>query len=155
MGKAKRELLAAVKLAPGLPEAYKFLGVLSLRERDFAQAEQYFKESLRRAVRADALTLLGVAKVRLDKVRPARGAFQRAIAIDSTFKEAYYNLAFYKNTERLKKAEVLYEKAVRLDPDDSVAHARLGLYLKQIGKLEKAKSSLERALGLDPSYKEA
>lgn len=149
--KAERELLAAAELAPEVPEVYKFLGVLCIRKGEFGKAEQYFKESLRRGVRPDTLTLLGVAKLRLDKLRPARRAFQRAIGTDATFKEAYYNLALtyaYKGHERVVS---FLEKALNIDPTYAAAHRELGWTLKQRGQFSEAERHLKKAIKYDKS----
>jgi tetratricopeptide (TPR) repeat protein len=149
--KAERELLAAAELAPELPEAYKFLGVLSLRKGEFGKAGQYFKESLRRAVRPDALTLLGVAKFRLDKLWPARRTFQRAIATDSTFKEAYYNLALTYAYKRPDRVISFLEKALEIDSTYAAAHRELGWTLKQRGQYSEAERHLKKAIKYDKS----
>lgn len=148
---AEGELLTANKVAPESPAVYKGLGVLSLRKMDFGRAEQYFKESLRRAVRPDTLTLLGIVKYRLHKLIPARRSFQQAIVTDPDYKEAYYNLALTLNYKKRSKAISILQKAVEIAPQYAAAHRELGWALKLRGQYSDSERHLRRSIRLDKS----
>jgi tetratricopeptide (TPR) repeat protein len=143
---AERVLLTVRKSTPESPEAYKYLGVLYLEQGEFERAEQHFKMSRMTGTNPDVLTLLGVARFRLDKILPARRAYRRAIATDSNYKEAYYNLAL---TFRHKKALRLFQKAVELDPKYAAAHRELGWELKRARQYPDAETYIKRAIKLD------
>ncbi len=49
-------------------------------------------------------------------------------------------------------AEVLYRRAIEMQPGDYEWHYQLGLYLEGQGKIEEASAALERAAALEPSY---
>lgn len=148
---AERELFAAVRRLPESPTAYKYLGVLFLRREEFDKAEQYLNESLRMATRPDALTLLGVVKFRLDELQPARRIFKRAIAADSGFKEAYYNLALTYAYNKLDKVISLLGEALKIDSAYAAAHRELGWTLKQQGQHSDAERHIRKAIKSDES----
>jgi superkiller protein 3 len=148
---AESELSAAVQRAPESPAAYKYLGVLFLRKEEFDKAEQYLNQSLKRTTRPDVLTLLGVTKFRLDKLQPARRTFQRAIATDSSFKEAYYNLALTYAYNRLDKVISLLGEALKIDSTYAAAHRELGWTLKQRGQYSDAERHIKKAIKSDKS----
>jgi tetratricopeptide (TPR) repeat protein len=64
------------------------------------------------------------------------GAYERAIAVDSSFVEAYNNLGqLYKGQERYAEAIELYKKAIALKADFPAAYVNLGrLFLQQFGE---------------------
>jgi tetratricopeptide (TPR) repeat protein len=54
-----------------------------------------------------------------------------------------------------KDALPTLQKAVKLNPDDAVAHLNLGDALKNLGRFDQAAASYQRAIQLDPDYAEA
>jgi serine/threonine-protein kinase len=94
----------------------------------------------------------------------ARGHFQRALELDSTFALAWAGLAdcftvttYYSGEvdpgEMYRLGESAAEEALRLDPDLAAAHASLG-FLKMISRRDwvGAEASLRRAIALDSAY---
>ena len=61
----------------------------------------------------------------------------------------------YENQELWEKAEALYEQALTIEPDDSVAHMNFGRMLKRKGDKPNAEAHLRTALALDPNYETA
>lgn len=149
--KAERELLTAVKLIPKSSEPYKYLGVLSLEQGEFEKAERQLEESLKRGYAPDVLTLLGVSKSRLDKLRSAKVAFKRAMNIDPDYKEAYYNLALTFSYTKHYKAIKLLLKALDIDNSYAAALRELGWAFKLRGKPSEAERHLKQAIKLDKS----
>ena len=47
------------------------------------------------------------------------------------------------------------EQAVRINPDDTVAHYNLGIALEKAGRVAEAMAQYEQALRIKPDYPEA
>ena len=56
---------------------------------------------------------------------------------------------------KLKEAEALLNKAVKIKPDYAAAYFNLGIILKNLGRLEEAESAYRKALKIEPEYAEA
>jgi serine/threonine protein kinase/tetratricopeptide (TPR) repeat protein len=99
-----------------------------------------------------------------DDYEIAQEMFSRAIALDSTFAAAYANLSrahtiqywyFDVSKERLAKARQAVEKALRLDPDNAMAHLAMAQYhYHGERKYDQALAELETASRLAPSNAE-
>ena len=98
---------------------------------------------------------LGTAYLHLGDFHKAYSAYKEAIALAPNEAEAYSNLAHlysegYQQKPRL--AEALAHTAVRLNPDVARYHAMLGRLLAKRGQVNKAISTLERAIRLQSDY---
>ena len=82
-------------------------------------------------------------------------AYDKAIAIQGSYVEAWYNKAVsLQNLDKPKGALKAYDRTLELNPDyPDALYNRAGLLLK-IGETEKAASDLKRAIELDPSLRE-
>ncbi len=60
-----------------------------------------------------------------------------------------------KNLGKLKKAEVLYRKAIEIKPDYAFAHLNLGNILEDLGDLQEAELSTRKAIEIKPDYADA
>lgn len=100
---------------------------------------------------AKAHNNLGSLALEKGRLREAREAFERAIAIYPEYGAAYLNLGSTSlKLGRLEEAVWAYRKAAGLLPDMAQAHYNLGLALLKQGKLDQAVSAYERARALDP-----
>ncbi|MEO1573608.1 MAG: tetratricopeptide repeat protein [Pseudomonadota bacterium] len=91
--------------------------------------------------------------------------FQRALALDDQYAEAWSGLAdaynFASNygnmeaAESINKAREAAEKALELDPDLPEAYASLGLVLSDEGRFPEAAQAYERAIALNPNFANA
>ena len=98
---------------------------------------------------------LGTAYLHLGDFHEAYRAYKEAIALAPNEAEAYSNLALlysegYQQKPRL--AEALAHTAVRLNPDVARYHTMLGRLLAKRGQVNKAISTLERAIRLQSDY---
>ncbi len=98
-----------------------------------------------------------------DELDAAKSLFERAIALDEEFAQAYARLAYVhiqlgwygpheERPARLKDAIVLSRRAIELDDRDSAARFALGRALAQSGKAERGIEELRTAVALEPSY---
>ncbi|KGG20674.1 tetratricopeptide repeat protein [Prochlorococcus marinus] len=60
-----------------------------------------------------------------------------------------------KDLGKLKDAELLYRKAIEINPNFAIAHSNLGTIFKDIGKLKDAELSYRKAIEINPDYAEA
>jgi len=94
----------------------------------------------------------------------AKSCFEKAIALDPEFAEAYsflsylysaaWNLLYPGYEDGLKRALPLAEKAVSLDPRSAIAHMRLGWTLCFLRQFDRALSCFETAAALGPDIAE-
>ncbi len=112
------------------------------------------------------LLLQGLAHLRRwspEEVLLARGFFLRALEIDPGYARAYANVALtysaaleygWSNAveEDSAVAREYAEKAVELDPSQSMVLGSLAMVYMNVGALDKALASIERALQIDPNY---
>lgn len=77
--------------------------------------------------------------------------FNRSIALDSTYTEAWYQLARYYMIQKVyPKARELLLKAVTINPFHSKSHSRLGMVYYYLDYPELAKKSYQTSLVLNP-----
>ncbi len=60
-----------------------------------------------------------------------------------------------KDLGKIQKAELLYRKAIDLNPNYAIAHSNLGNIWKEIGKLKEAELSYRKAIEIKPDYADA
>lgn len=82
----------------------------------------------------------------------AKKATAKALEIDNTLAEAHASLAFVKEYYEWDwpGADKEYKKAIELNPGYATAHQWYGMYFMKLGKFEKARRELQRALRYDP-----
>jgi TolB-like protein len=99
-----------------------------------------------------------------DHLAKALGFFEQAVAKDPTYAEPYayqsycrcslYVFAWPGADDTLDEAVALGEKAVALDGESAVAHARLGWVLGFLDRIEETVATFERAVALAPDNAE-
>jgi TolB-like protein/tetratricopeptide (TPR) repeat protein len=82
----------------------------------------------------------------------AKAAAARALEIDGSLAEALAALAFVTEVFEwnLPAAEQRYQRALRLNPNDPIAHQRYGLFLTRTRRQKDGLAHAERAYQLDP-----
>jgi len=82
----------------------------------------------------------------------AKAAATKAIELQDSSAEAHASLAAFEWTYQwdLSAAEKEFERALDINPNYAVAHARYGLYLNEIGRFDQALAEMQRAQELDP-----
>lgn len=77
--------------------------------------------------------------------------YQKAIADDPDYGDAYFNLAkTFKNIGETDKAILNYEKYLKIDPNDAEVLSNLGECYKDKKLYTKAQKVLEKAIAIDP-----
>lgn len=100
---------------------------------------------------ADALTTLGVARIRVGSSSEGREALQRAVGLDPGHAEALYNLGLLDVRERRWEAAVgSLRRAVAADPADVDARLLLAECLEETGRRDVAADVLQEGLERRP-----
>jgi serine/threonine-protein kinase len=130
--------------APGLKRAITYFAEAAARDPKFARA------------RAGMSMAYGVleffATVDVDSTRSqALKNAEIAVALDSSLGDAHLALAnALTNYTRLKDAEVEYQRALKIQPDDPTTHEWHGANLSDLGRVEEGLAEEKRATALDP-----
>lgn len=94
----------------------------------------------------DILSDRGVAYLNLSKEKECFEDLNKALELQPDYAYRYACLAFAKkHFGDLDGAIIDYEKAIELDPEDTIAHNNLGLLLEQKGYQKKAQERFDRA----------
>jgi tetratricopeptide (TPR) repeat protein len=100
----------------------------ALREQNFDQAVQLAQSQLRQSPQnAKLWTLEGIALARLKRDKEASIAYNNALKISSDYLPALEGAAELEYNAGNPRAVLLLERIVKLRPDDSTAHAMLGV----------------------------
>ncbi|MFZ1159749.1 MAG: tetratricopeptide repeat protein [Candidatus Sulfotelmatobacter sp.] len=134
------------------------LGSLFLKRTDgdpstnARRAKAWLEQAVAVAPSPMSLSFLGDAHNRLGDKKSAREAFRKAIELDETDAEAYFNLGLLLADDgQNEEAERLLRTATHLDPNSHKAHGQLGVLLQQLGRYSEAEAELRCAIEIDPS----
>ncbi len=82
---------------------------------------------------------------------PARAAAEKALALDDTLADAFYNVARIRKYEfEWAKAETAFKQAIEINPNLAAAHTVYAEYLSQLGRFDDALREIKLAQELDP-----
>ncbi|OZC02004.1 tetratricopeptide repeat protein [Rubricoccus marinus] len=148
----------AVRLAPRFTEARTELAEALGASGDVAGAVR----ELERVVRQDpvhhvgAWNDLGLYRLQLGQVEPARQALRRAVALDPMLAPAWVTLgAAALQTGDAPEAERAFLRALRADPASTGALGNLAVIRAQQGRIGDARTLLRQLLAADPSDQRA
>ena len=143
--------------SPSTVEAHGYSGESLLGLGRFAEAVPEYRQFLEaHPENAIAWSHLGVAFSGLGQEGAALEMFRKAIALEPHNEEAERNMAVtFFNQEEFADAETHARQAIRLDARDPLAHDLLGRVLVVQGHLTDGAREFERALELNPAYKQA
>jgi tetratricopeptide (TPR) repeat protein len=143
-------LTKAVSLCPILKTSRMNIGWIRLSQNRPLEAIKIFEEILKKDS-TDLLTNLNCGKAYDmigDKPSTIR-CFSRALAVDSTFYAALYNLALtYRSLGEFKTCRQLLMRAIMLHPEDPDVYRALGSCCLSEGKKEEAQQWLQKSLSL-------
>lgn len=157
-GEAEKAFVYALNIDKAFWIAMTLLGSLFLSRTDgdswdnARKAKKWLEHALAVKLTPMSLSLLGAAQNRLADKRAAINTFRKAIEVDESYEEAYFNLALLLAEQGEKgEAETLLRTAIQLDPDWHKAHGLLGVLLQERGRYSEAETELKRALEVDPT----
>jgi len=134
------------------PTPYLDLLEAQLKLKEYAKAERTAQFALQRQKDLfPALAWLGVAQLGQGRVKQAKAALQRSIAIQPT-PDAHYNLALAVFSERnYEEALAQLEASIAMRPNFYSAWVYKGRVLANMGKLPQARDALIHSLGIEPA----
>ncbi len=110
---------------------------------DFAgDASEWFERGLEREQRGD---MVG-----------AGAAYDRTLALDPQFADAYVNLGRLEHQQgKLREAAQFYGKAISMQPDDAIAHYNMAIALEDLERVHEAIGHYQDALRTEPKFADA
>jgi tetratricopeptide (TPR) repeat protein len=161
------ERLAKALPFPGLAESYEFgrnylsLGFVFFERGYYEQSAAFFEQAVKNdPTSADALYGLGSAFLEQNKSKEARVCFEEALELHSsypgTLPNAWNNLGILAAREGNTDAAIQdFQRALRIDPEHSIALLNLGNAYRQEKRWPDAERALKHALALNPDDPEA
>lgn len=130
--------------------------IAKLQSGDYAGAEAAALALHKRHPKvAVILDILGSAHIGTRRLAEAEMAFQKAIAADPEYAEAYNNYGrFLTDTDRAAEALPHLKRAIELAPDKALAYHNLGVSLQKTKNVEGSFQAFEKALSLAPDDRE-
>jgi tetratricopeptide (TPR) repeat protein len=157
--KAIASFQSAVDMEPELIEGWISLGKLwGQKEKGRALALQFFDNALRvdsnsiNALHEKAYFLSNT----LNDLNGALAIYQKMIAIDSQYPEAYYNAGLiYLDMDSIKRAVEQFNLNIQIDPTYYPAFYYRGVCSEMLGDKEAARRDYEQAVALAPDFERA
>jgi tetratricopeptide (TPR) repeat protein/tRNA A-37 threonylcarbamoyl transferase component Bud32 len=150
----------AIRRRPDSVRVYNNLGAALFKIDRFAEARQAYQSSVRISPSDGAYTNLGNLEYYVGNYRAAAAAFEEATKLTPGKYLYWANLAdAYRWTPELaSRAPEAYEKAAHLaveelslNPDNAAAHATLAICYAKLGRMDRARRHIERALEIEPT----
>ncbi len=152
---AMRELTRAAELDPENPEIDMTLGLAYKSRGDLEKAEEYMRSAIRkRPDYAEAHNNLGSLLSLQGKSDEALREYEKAVAnvLYPTPEYAYYNMGQeYVRRNDLGKAELMYQRAIGLNPSYVAAYRDLAMVQAKRGRWQESARTLERLVEVAPS----
>ncbi len=147
-GEAEATLLHALNVDPNLWPTHFYLGLTYHAQGRLEAAEGALQHALKNNESSATLNVLGVVQLELGMKELAQESFRRALVVDSHDEEALYNLATTLDGNSRNEALALFERAIEIDPNYSLAHRELGWLFRRTGEFAEAEYHLRRAIEL-------
>jgi TolB-like protein/class 3 adenylate cyclase/Flp pilus assembly protein TadD len=145
----------AISLDPKDPRLYAFLGQSYLLKRDYDKAIAEGEKAVALDPGgADAHAWFGVILTYADRPKEAIPLFEKAIRLNPFGPTWYFlNLAIsYRLMGQYQEAITQYKKALRLAPNNIMAHIALAVAYSLSGRDEEARAEAEEVLKINPKF---
>lgn len=131
---------------------------MTAQDRSFieAQIKRWTEEVHRNPKDFETLTAIGSAYGKLGRHAEAIEYFNKAIAVNPSYEQAYLGMAAsYGFLGQLDRKIWACKKAIALKPDDALAYSNLGSALGKAGKYKDSVDALQQAVRLRADLAEA
>lgn len=148
-----------VELVPDNERGYNNLGGMYQRTARYDEAVRVFQASIERKPSAQAFSNLGTAYYFLGRYSEAAEAFEKAVQLTPHDYLYWRNLGDacrwiegreVRATEAFRRAVALCDETIRINPNDARAHTSRATSLAKLGRHREARSSILRALEIEP-----
>lgn len=139
-------------LRPHDPKVLVLLGVASLKQNNFAQAQDYFLQAIAHNDK-DSYAHFQLATLYLHqgKFDEAIEQYQKVSIFDATHLQAEIHLGeAFESNWRFLEAELVYKRVLQEDAQNVLVLARLGDVLKKLGKFQESITIYQKALEAAP-----
>lgn len=127
------------------------LGMALYHSGKLNEAKRNYEKAIKLNPNPQSYYNLGIVLADERKLEDAKTEFNQALALDSSFANAYVGLGRVFNEEgRCEEALAEFQKALELDPNNSSAYNYSGVVLRQQGKVDDAIRHFRKAVDLDP-----
>jgi len=135
------------------PSAYEANHLIQLfQNQQYSKSEQTAKALLKQY--GDSFMLHHIHAMSLDalgRFQESAQSYQKAINLDPSHAELYYNLGIaLTNIGQVTAATEAYQKAIQLDPQFFEAYGNLGTIYQQSGELSLATELYRKGLAINP-----
>ena len=122
------------------------------KENSLELSNFYFKKALKKDRFAPLYIGLGNNFLKQNKIKKAKRSFKKAIKLDDSLYEAYFDIAnIFNDKYRFKKAIKYYKKALKLHPKHIQSLHNLANAYQRLDKLKTALKYYKKVLDIDPS----
>lgn len=150
---------AVIKEDPDNDMALSFLGIIALGKNEPDNALNYFLKAVSIKPESDYYKEIGNIYFDKKRYKDAIEAYEKAIALNPEFKEAFFNLgiAYYSLAEDLKAANdseqaiFYYQKVLKINPNYADVYFKIGVIYQETGNFQKAVEYYTKTLELVPN----
>lgn len=128
-----------IALRPDYPGVWHNRGNNAFRQQQYSTAISYYLDELKENRAPRPWRGIGRSYIELGRIDSAKHAFEQALALDTAYAPAHFNLALlYEDEGELEKALSHAKQALALSPDDLDFRYLVGSYLVRLGHSEEA-----------------
>lgn len=148
--------LKAVKIDPGYAKALLRLAKFRIIFKNYEEAFDLIQTVVSKdKMNADAYYLAGFTYMEKGDTLSAIKNFLSATEINQNHFDSYIRLGILYSTKHEKLAEGYFKNALRIKPGDQAAHYFLALFYQENGQADKAISTYDALLVINPKYRDA
>ncbi len=150
-GKRLAEL--ALRVNPNQTDARAVVARVLLEDNEYAEAETHIEAGLKTDPRhRELLSLRATLELLIGEEESFEKGMRDVLALDPTYGEGFHlaGLVVASRQRRYDRAVDLVKRGLALDPQDFQAHASLGIFLANLGRIEEAREALRKSQKMFP-----
>lgn len=151
LSEAELAFRSACELDPGMVLASIGLASVQIDGKQFAEALETLDAVIAHDENALAYGIRGSALMSLGRYEDALHSLRRAVVLDPSYDEAFYNMGYLLRDADQAEARAAFAKAIELDKNYANAHRELGWLLRRANQFDPAEAHLRRATELNPA----
>jgi len=153
IAEAQTAMRRAIELMPKEKAPYLSLARMQFDLKDFESANKTLENLSKEAGELpESYFLFGLIKKEIGDTASAIGNFQKVVAIDNDYYDAYMQLGLLLGAQKNKLGIDYLNNAVRLDPKSTEALYARGKLYQDVGMYKKAVEDYDQIITLNPDY---